>query len=717
MAMVKPIALTVNAFDATIAQTFYFTASGGNQIVKNKITIRNNETNTVVYTNTVESYSLSQTVPANTLTNGLYYNYSFVTYDVNNNESAESNIVPFYCYTTPILTFTNIPSNKTISTGSYSFDVQYVQNEGELVDYIYIILYDSSENIISQSDNIYSTSTPPFTVSQIFSGLENNVSYYIRAYGVTINGTEFSSDKMSFTVIIETPEVFSTLTLTDKCSDGYTQVQSYVTLSDGESNGTVEYINNNTEAYLPSSQYVEWTQGFSIGTSWLIKIFMSLYQINDFVEIGKDLNGNEYKIKWIREIPYVDNSSSEYWITTYDGNPLLTYDGQNLLEYVFSDPKDCFELIGYSGKEEKVLLKSNYVDLMNNTSNVLCWLKKVDNTYTLKLTVLSQSNNVWYWGANSSNNVVWNRITNLQYNNESYAKGLSFTEISNNMDSVYPLTIIKIYNGIYDHLDITKDATIDYNTDIPSWTYNTVLDCSFNENIFGGNISILLDKLQSMLIKRREKGSTKWITLKSIPISSYDDLSNITYQDSFIKSGATYQWALVPLLKSGIEGTYITTDYKTITRNGVFISDGDTIFKLYNGVMYGQNAQNNRIGILQPIGLAYPIVNQNGKVNYASGSLAGNIYGYNFEDTRTISRSDVVEETNDLIEFLNNGSSKIICDWNGNIKLIKESGVPTTDFVQVYGNGVTLVTFPWVEQGKYNSQSDLYNNGLISVAT
>ena len=75
MAMIKPIALSKNAFDATQDQIFYFTSTGGNQVVKNKITIRLQSDNSIVYTNTVISYKFNQTIPANTLTNGDYYNY------------------------------------------------------------------------------------------------------------------------------------------------------------------------------------------------------------------------------------------------------------------------------------------------------------------------------------------------------------------------------------------------------------------------------------------------------------------------------------------------------------------------------------------------------------------------------------------------------------------------------------------------------------------
>ena len=153
MAMIRPTALTVNAFDATSVHTFYFTSSGGNQITSNKIVIRNNASNSVVYTNTITSYILNQSVPAGTLQNGVYYNYSFFTYDKDGNESPESNIVAFYCYTTPTLTFTNIPSSKVVTNGTYTFDIKYAQSESELLDYAYVVLYNNSETVAQTGSN------------------------------------------------------------------------------------------------------------------------------------------------------------------------------------------------------------------------------------------------------------------------------------------------------------------------------------------------------------------------------------------------------------------------------------------------------------------------------------------------------------------------------------------------------------------------------------
>ena len=103
MAMTTPIAQTVNAFDSNNSNVFSFASIGGDQVVKNEIKIINNSTGVTVYINVQTTYQFKQTVPSNTLTNGVYYAVAFRTYDVNNNVSSWSNYVPFYCYTTPTL--------------------------------------------------------------------------------------------------------------------------------------------------------------------------------------------------------------------------------------------------------------------------------------------------------------------------------------------------------------------------------------------------------------------------------------------------------------------------------------------------------------------------------------------------------------------------------------------------------------------------------------
>ena len=118
MALVTPIGVAIPAFDASQEQVFSFTVQGGDQVVGNILTIIDNDTSEVVYTNQVESYVYNQTLPAETLTNNKYYAFYFQTVNVVGDISNKSSNVTFRTFTQPTLSFTNIPSTGIIEAGS-----------------------------------------------------------------------------------------------------------------------------------------------------------------------------------------------------------------------------------------------------------------------------------------------------------------------------------------------------------------------------------------------------------------------------------------------------------------------------------------------------------------------------------------------------------------------------------------------------------------------
>lgn len=286
-------------------------------------------------------------------------------------------------------------------------------------------------------------------------------------------------------------------------------------------------------------------------------------------------------------------------------------------------------------------------------------------------------------------------------------------EQNGNIEGMFPITNLKISNGIYYHLNVTKDTSLPYSREIPGWTYFTVLDCKFNNTLNAGNTNILLSQLEGLVIKRRKKGTFNWITLKEIKVNSPADL-NIVYQDSFLPSGSEFQYALVPILNGNIEGEYVMNEVFS-SFNGVFISDNETIFKLYNAVVYGGTTANTTKGMIQPIGRRYPIMVNNSEVNYKAGQISAQLLGYKFEKTRNIDRFDIVGQTDDLTDYLNTNTAKVITDWNGNIYVSRINNSPNISYNSAYGNGITTVSFDWVEQGKYDNQEEMYENGLVDT--
>lgn len=274
------------------------------------------------------------------------------------------------------------------------------------------------------------------------------------------------------------------------------------------------------------------------------------------------------------------------------------------------------------------------------------------------------------------------------------------------------VTNSQLENGIYDYLDISKDVKTSYNIEEPSWGYDTILDCDFNGNIAGGNVSYTLKQLSSIQIKRRlydPSNLVNWTVLGDIEVVNEGSIE-FTMTDNLMPNGYTIEYAIVPII-NGAEGLYITDKVES-KFNGVYICDLDTMFKLYANVEYGDITNNQSIGVVETIGSQYPTIIRNNKIDYKKGSVKGKLLGANFETTRKINRNDVVAQINNYEKFLKNGKAKIIKDWNGNVWLITVVGAPTTTYDSNYGMGIASTNFEWVEQGKYSNQEDLYINGL-----
>lgn len=671
--MTTPICMAVNAFDATEDHIFYFDVNGGDQVVKNKIIIKDNSTNVVVYENIAEIFTFRQNVPANTLENGVYYNVSFITYNVNGDESATSNIIPFYCYTTPTLTFNNIPSSGIIESNSFNFNLTYDQEEGELLDILKFTLFNSNDNILLESD-YYTSTLVPSVFEHTFNGFENSYIYKVQAVGQTINGTVIETDKIQFTTVFEYPSVFSIVGLNNYCEKGCVEVKSNIVITSGkvkEKYTPPKYIDSEYLDIREKANELVWDEGFDIPNNFILSLWMKDGLLGKFCTIGDEHDG--YTISLVREIPYGQTS-----------------------------PKDVLELHGYVNDVEMVRVRSNYVDLINNQSYYFIRLKKVNDIYTLTIEILEDGTDILEWGYS---NVEYGRLTDLVWGEEEYEQGVSFTEVTNNMDDVFPITSVTINCGIYDQIDFTRNVTKEYSTEFPTWDYDTRLNCDFNNNVMGGNINTIFNTIKYLRIKRRQHGTFNWVTVKDFKIDTPEDLS-IVFEDYFVPHGINADYAIVPIMENGIEGDYIINNIDT--KFNVFtVADSNRAFSFECAT---DNFQRNVvIGTFNLPNSKYPILQKNNDLNYDSGTLSGRILGYNYPSTHKPNNVDISRQTQDICDFLNDFGAKIIKDWNGNIRLVRFNGGVSINRVNDLG-----VSFSanWIEQGKYDNQLDLYNNNL-----
>lgn len=368
MALVKPITLKINAWDANFDKALTFVSIGGNQVAKNKLIVRNNLTNEIVYENIATTYKFENIIPKYTLKNGTYYNYYFITYDIDGNESPQSNVSTFYCYTTPTLVISNIPIGGVIESSNFNFEIIYSQPENELLDTLQVILYDEGENRLASSGNLYSINTPPIKFYHTFNGFKDNASYKLKITCLTLNGTTVESQFYSFSANYFYPSYFSKLDLSNNCIGGYIEGYNNMVLIDGISNPNPPiYIEGEKIDLTGDEHYVKWIDGYNIANDFKLGLWFEKPNIGEDKILCKlwnnsDTPNNKYRIEinLIKDYPYGTETSKTRAVLT------------------------CC-----SGKEHRYYTCSDFINNPSDTDKLFIWVRKSNNLFSIKTEVLT----------------------------------------------------------------------------------------------------------------------------------------------------------------------------------------------------------------------------------------------------------------------------------------------------------------------------------------
>lgn len=345
----------IKAFDAANSNVITFGYSGA-QCIKNKITVYENETNAVVYENTVTTFSLSHTIPANTLTNGISYKCTIAAYYMESNEeksvtSSLSNV--FICLEAPVWSL-NISENEIINNSYFTFIPSYTQAQNEVINEYYIVLYNASGSVFWSSDAIYDIATET-TVND----LPNNTILYARAYGTTVNGLVFdtrnpvTSLDIKVTVNYIAPTFYSLAYLENNEWQGYVKVETNVASIEG-------YTESGNDAIFVDGNYVDLINETVIFDE-------NFAMSNDFVlqKTGYNISINKPYLKLI-------SGSYEAIITFRKG----TFDvGERLFAEIKVTNTDY-------------VLYSNLIEIPLITDIIHLWVQRKDGLYMIKISNL-----------------------------------------------------------------------------------------------------------------------------------------------------------------------------------------------------------------------------------------------------------------------------------------------------------------------------------------
>ena len=329
MALITPQLLSTAAFDATQDHAFVFIVTGGDQVVASRLIVKNNVTLEEVYNQQIQSFNFEHILPANTLTNGSYYQATITTYNAAGQASTPSSPIQFYCYTTPTMVFSNLPSGNVIANSSFAFEVTYAQAEGELLNSYSYTLYDAQGSQLATSGVQYvgSTEQPPTVLTYTFSGLSDGLSYYVYADGQTVNGTEVTTGRTLISVRYDNPDLSAVIELTDNCQGGYVTVRSNFVEVIGKSEpDPPPFVKDNTAVDLrQGGYYTIFNEGYTIGGDFTASAWGYDFDTNVEIIGFNDEYGNRVSCRLM--VDYEDNAKVyvDCTVTSANGTKYYIY--------------------------------------------------------------------------------------------------------------------------------------------------------------------------------------------------------------------------------------------------------------------------------------------------------------------------------------------------------------------------------------------------------
>jgi len=309
----KPGLYLIPSFDSSLGSTIKFSWLG-NQPISNTLVIKNNTTNEVVYEQTQTTMRLEHAIPISSgLVNGTLYNAAIRVTDSNGVNSEWSDVLLFYCYSTPTFQI-NIEPDQIIQAQTYGVNIAYAQSEGELLQSYRIRVYNSDSVVIYDSNTRYVLDTVKIT------NLQDNNHYSILATGETINGIVLSTGRINFSADFIKSEAYFVLELQNMYDTGGVYMKSNIISVEGTSDSDVTYIDN--EIADLTNNVVHFNKGFTISGDFSLLIKGSQFGVNERI---LRLSGNDeivivdYKYDTFSDIYYFElhaiYKNNDYMIT------------------------------------------------------------------------------------------------------------------------------------------------------------------------------------------------------------------------------------------------------------------------------------------------------------------------------------------------------------------------------------------------------------------
>ena len=276
------------------------------------------------------------------------------------------------------------------------------------------------------------------------------------------------------------------------------------------------------------------------------------------------------------------------------------------------------------------------------------------------------------------------------------------------------IDVVKMGAGIYDELYVTVDGTIP-DTDVKptKWQLKTIMNAKFQNDLEAGSLDSdghVIKKIQ--IYRRKYLLDDNWLLVGEF---DYDiEYNTYSFVDRFTENGARYEYAIVPVAQDVIGDMELSSPID-VNFEGLFISDLEGNYRMEVDYELGQITHNENMSSASPLNGKYPIVTR-GTQDYRTGDITflplSNEQVESFGTT--INGRTERKYRNQVVNFLKNGSAKVIRNDNGEMMIVTTHGVTETS---KNGQLVDLhaISFSFTELGGFDFDT-MSKGGLIGSA-
>lgn len=356
-----PSIINIKVFDPNYDYSVEFLYTG-NQTVKNRAIITDNDTYEIVYDNTETTLKLSHTIPSGTLLVGKTYTIQMQVFDINGNSSNLSSEVLFSCCTTPLFTLSNTNGEEINRAANVTLDLSFSQSEGDTLKSYQYYMYDYGKSLISSTDIYYTEEN----LRHSFYGLENNRTYYFRCIGESSQGFMLDTGYLQIDVVYNTIPANVLFQLENHRNSGYISLTTNMIIIGYDiENGNYVFENGALTLWDNSLTY---NSGFTIEDDFILFLEAKQLPLGTFLKTSND----EFTLSILNvcDVYYCEFKSRDYVI--YVPLPkvqLTTANG----DYLTNDLGQKLEIINMSYDDKDFVIFE--VKRVNNIYNLRAYYK------------------------------------------------------------------------------------------------------------------------------------------------------------------------------------------------------------------------------------------------------------------------------------------------------------------------------------------------------